>query len=434
MQWKSLKDMETQNKNLTRKLVSLLGSSNSGIRVMSLLDQIFFSAANFILTLTLAKYYSSYEVAGYGIGLSIALIIESTQRNTYIVQNSLLSPSIFRRRTSKVMGQHLIIWGIIISLELIIFALLSLFYSSPNIMVIFYSTLVCSLIYAQLTFDRICLLKHKRYKDPLIISAAFFLLCLTMFFVVPYWHIDYSVVMLLVGSYAIIKIIRLVMLLGTPDLFWGWRLVKRDFRKYFFGSILGVIGSSGFSHVPLFILGAVAAPIHAAAFVALRGLTQPLTMVIKSLDVIDKNLSTAKAGGSKQVLRQIFWRQFSIYGGLALLAILGTVIAGEFILELVYGDKYVEFSSILLGWILVFSVMTITFPIETIIVKQGKLVQYNIWRLFSGGISVALAFYLCSYLSWGANGAIIACLVGWVISVIFALYLIRDAIFEIKPK
>jgi len=344
---------------IAQKIKTLMRSEHMSLRGISLLDQIFFSGANFLLTLTLAKYYSDLEVAGYGIGLSIALIIEATQRNTYVVQNSLLAPQIFRRRARSVMGQHLITWAFILSLQFLVFFTLMMFMPSPNFMTIFYSTIVCTLIYAQLTFDRICLLKHEKYKAPLITSSVFLLLCLCIFFFAPYQKIGFGSVMSLVGLYATLKIIWLVYMIGKPNFALGWRLTKRDAIKYSPSSIFGVIGASGFTHVPLFILGAVAAPVHAAAFVALRGLMQPLTIIIKSLDVIDKNIFTSKAGQTQNELRAVFIRQFCLYGGIAIMALIGALLFGRFFLHLFYGDRYADFYGVMLGWAGIFGLMTI---------------------------------------------------------------------------
>src|SRR4051812_2378090 len=103
--------------SIGERLASLFKPGRLSMRALSLGDQLLFSAANFLLMLMLARYYSDVEVSGFGIGLSIALIVQGTQRTCYIVQNSVLSPGIFRRRSDKVLGQHLIVWAFIIAAE-----------------------------------------------------------------------------------------------------------------------------------------------------------------------------------------------------------------------------------------------------------------------------------------------------------------------------
>src|SRR6185312_3679374 len=143
------------------------------------------------------------------------------------------------------------------------------------------STILCSLLYAQSDFDRMVLVKHNKMMDAFVGSAAFLLLCVGLFFAIPRWHVGFETTMLVLGLCPTVKIARLFHLIGKPDIFWGWRLARRDFRTYFFGSLLAVIGYMGYNQVPLLILGYTSEPIQAAAFVATRGLMQPLAVIIR---------------------------------------------------------------------------------------------------------------------------------------------------------
>ena len=84
----------------------------------------------------------------------------------------------------------------------------------------------------------------------------------------------------------------------------------------------------------------------------------------------------------------------------------------------------------LIGWVFIFALMTITFPLETIIVKKDKLITYNSYRLIAGAIGAAAAFIFCT--TMGANGAIIASLAGWFASVVFAVWIMRKLLFSKK--
>lgn len=395
-------------------------------RLWSLLDQVFFSAANFLLVVCLARYYSDIEVAGYGIGLSIALMIQSTQRTCYVVQNAVLAPGIFRRRAKSVLGQHLVAWGWILALEILLAALLLAFLDGEYAYAIVLSTFVCSLIYAQLDFDRIALTKHDRMKDALYASVIFLILCGALFFLIPAWGISYTATMLLVGLYAVLKILRLIMIIGRPDFIIGARLARRATQKYLFSSLLGVVGYTGHSHGPLFILGSVAAASHAAAFVAMRGLMQPLMVIIRSLDVIDKNLVQSESGKSFAALKAVLLRQVAIYGALSAAAILGSWLLGEWVIHLVYGHRYDDFIPLLTGWAVIFSLLAITFPIETVVVKLDRLKRYNSLRLVAGAAGLLLAVILCPPM--GAMGAVWASISGWAACVACAGWIIRDVL------
>ncbi|MCB1562662.1 MAG: hypothetical protein KDJ75_03730 [Alphaproteobacteria bacterium] len=414
-------------------LCSGLREGRFGLRGLSLLDQLFFSAANFILMLTLARYYPSTDVAGYGIGLSIALILQSVQRTLYVVQNAILPAPVFRRRSAAVMGEHLLLWGAVISAGLLISVTVFLLFPSAYVAAILEAGIACCLIYTQLDFDRMCLLKHEKYKDPLIASVIFFTVNALIFLLAPYKTLPFGTLMSLIGLYAIFKTIRLVFLTGRPDFITGRRLLQRDMRKHLTASALGVAGFSGFSHIPLFILGTVAAPIHAAAFVAVRALVQPLGIVLRSLDVIDKNIFAASGAGSPDSLKTMLRKQLFLYGLFAAGACVGILLFGQPVMGWLYAHLYDDFYGVLLGWAAIFAMMALTFPLETVIVKQGQLTLYNLWRLGAGATGIALSMILIPPL--GANGAIAACLGGWLISVLSAFLLVRGTFSDrTKPS
>jgi len=400
------------------------------VRFISLADQVVFSAATFLLMIMLARYYSEVELAGYGIGLSIALTLQGVLRNCYVIQNSIILPRILRNLTSKVLGQQTFIWGILLIVELAVLTMVLFFNGNSFYGAIVISTIACSLIYAQLDFDRIMLIKHEKYWSSFIASALYLTLNIILFFAIPQYNISFYMVMLILGVYAFLKFICLLFALGLPNLFWGWRLIKRDFKKHFISSISGSMGYFGHNHMPLIFLGFFEAPIQTAAFVAMRGLMQPLLVIVRSLDIIDKNLFqliTADNDDKVAGMREVLIRQILIYGLLAFGVILFVTAFGDTIIQLVYGAKYAAYSHILTGWALVYFILAISFPLETMIVKLDKLKTYNFYRLAAGAIGAILAVFLCG--PYGALGAVIACFVGFLVSIVCALWVVRDVLF-----
>lgn len=398
------------------------------IRAVTLCDQVLFSAGNFLFTIMLARYYSEIALAGYGIGLSIAMTIQGVQRSCYMVQNSVLSPHIVRRRATKVMGQQAVIWGILIALELIALLMSGIVMGTGEYYrAIAFSTVVCTLIYIQLDFDRIMMIKHARFIDPLVMSALFLLLNLALFFTIPRYHVSYEWMMSLMGFYTILRSFWLMSVVGIPDLFWGWRLVARDVRRYLAASLVGVAGTVSYSYFPIFTLGSVAPPIQAAAFGAMRSLMQPLIIIVRSLDIVDKNFFQKNVQTAAD-MRHAFFRPFITYGLLSMAAVVGAALFGNRIVRLIYGVKYAAFSHLLIGWGLIFSMMTISNPIETLIVKLDKINIYNLYRIPAGIVGIILAILLCRH--FGAWGAIIASMGGWGISVMGGLWLLRGVIFS----
>lgn len=391
------------------------------IRMIALADQICFSAANFVLTIMLARHYSEIEFAGYGIGLSIALTVQGIQRNCYVVQNAVLAPEIVRRRASKVLGEQCVAWIILVAIEALLTLLVFISTDDPFYRAIAVSTIICTLISTQLEFDRILFIKHDAYVKPFIASVAFLVLNGVMFFAVPYYELPYFFTMAVVGGYTLAKMGWLFTTVGMPDLFWGWRLAVRDFKKHFMSSFIGILGYSGHNHVPVFALGHFSTPLQTAVFVAMRGLMQPLQIIVRSFDMIDKNFFQAKIKGAGG-MRSVLLRQLAVYGFFSGLVTLGALLFGETIISLAYGEKYAGYSSILVGWCFIFTMLAITFPLETVIVRLNKLKAYNYYRISAGIVGTVLSYPLCT--SMGAQGAVWASLAGWVVSILCAFYLV----------
>lgn len=406
------------------------------IRGISLSDQVLFSGANFLFTIILARFFSEIELAAYGIGLSMAMILQGIQRTSYVVQNSLLPQPIIRRRATKLLGQQLVYWIFLSGLgALVVFGFSFIWGDQHLFWEIVVAGSVLTLMYIHLDFDRILMIKYERFIDPLVTSACYLLLMVTMFFIIPAYHISFDAFMVILGIFTVLKSSWLLIVIGKPDLFWGWRLMKRDVKRYLGSSLLGAAGYVGYSNLPIFILGAVAAPIQSAAYAGMRSLMQPLLVVVRSLDIIDKNFFPARTKQDAD-LRTPFLRLFALYGGGALSITVLMALIGEPLVRLVYGEKYVEYHDLLIGWGMIFVLLSMTSPIETVIVKLGKINQYNLIRIPAGITGVTLAYFLCPHM--GAWGAIIACLTGWTISVCLALWLIRGVLapnfFGASPK
>jgi len=398
-------------------------------RLIMLSDQGFFSIGNFLLTVILARFYTENELLSYGVGLSVALIIQGVMRNTYIIKNSIISELLVKSRLSKIIGQQTIIILTILSIQLIALIFLSSdIHSLPFLITL--STFLCSLIYFQLEFDRIIYIKINRKWDNFIWSSIFLVLNIGLLFLVPYLDISYFYLVAILLIYSTLKFLWLLFTSSLPNFKKGWILVKKDIRKNVIASSAGVLGSSGYIHFPLFILSYVSSPIQAAAFVAVRSLTQPMMIIIRSLDIVDKTHLHSEAQGDKNALRKVIFKQMAIYAALSIVSIVAVYFLGEFILSLVYGDKYAIFQNIFIGWILIASMLALSFPLESLIIKNNMLNKYNILRIISGLIACIASFPLC--IEYGAAGAVISSLIGWIISILFAVYLNRKILFFLQ--
>jgi len=396
------------------------------LRAISLLDQIMFSAGNFLLTIILVKNFPDQAVVGYGVGLSVALLLQNIFWNIYVIKNSILPEKLFIHRAESILGQHLIIFALIISLEVIGCLFYMFIWPSELAAYVSLSIVMCTLIYLQLDFERITCLKFKKNNVLFFSSFIFMIITALLFFILPVIKIPYVFVILAIMLYSIVKILHLIQVVGKVNFKAGLKLVKLDFRRSARSSLLGASGGFGYSHLPIFLMSKFAAPLEAAAFIALRGLMQPIMIVIRSLDVIDKNFFS-KLDRTEFGIRKIFLRQLPIYltgsGGIVFL----TVFFGKDILSLIYGDKYEDYSHLLIGWSLAFALLMVTPPLDTIIIRLKRNQKYNYIRMWSGIIAGLLSLYICPI--YGAVGALGIAILGYIIVLIGGLWIVRDVLF-----
>src|SRR5687768_6262155 len=95
-----------------------LGSSPRLARAMTRIatvgDQLLVAISNFGLTLSISRAYGAEEIAGYGIGLSLALLILGLQRQAITIPLALQNPSRVLRRRGGIFAQHLLVLGIVL--------------------------------------------------------------------------------------------------------------------------------------------------------------------------------------------------------------------------------------------------------------------------------------------------------------------------------
>ncbi|MCB1840087.1 MAG: hypothetical protein KDI61_07490 [Alphaproteobacteria bacterium] len=414
--------------NALSKMLSNPRFKKYALNAVFLAEQVFFSGANFLLMVVLTRFYTETEVSSYGIGLSISLVMQGILRNCYMVQNSVLPPSIARNRASKVMGQHLIIWLGIAAVEAVLLLILLTTDTDSRKVSIMAATIVTTLIYGHLSFDRIMMIKHEKYLSPMVAAFIFALLVGSLFLLNWSGHnISFLEMMMTLILFALGKIIYSSTFVAKPDFFWGWRLTKNNMKKYFVSSTMGSLGYTGYNHIPLFVLGLLPSQVPAAVFTAMRGLTQPLQMLIRSMDVVDKNFFQTKAVMTEKDVRDKLFRQFTLYALFSAAFIIAAVFFGELIIHLAYGEKYARSVPVLIGFSIWALLMTISFPLETVIVRKGRLKKYNYQRLIAGAGGTIFAYFLCP--SYGALGCIWASNIGSIIATLLTVWLIRDVIF-----
>ena len=394
------------------------------LRMASLGDQVMFAAGNFLLTVLLTRFYNDTALAAYGIAVSVALILQSIQRNSYIVQHSLLDLKILKRRSKKIIAEQMIVVvPVLLLLAMASFIVVPFFGQS-----LFAQTLAacvaCFAIYAQLEFDRIILMKYKKFLIPF--ATSFLYLLLSVILLLFHASLTFYQVIAILTVFACVKSLVLLYVVGRPDFRGGWALLRSDLRRNAPSSMLGVIGYSGYTHAPVLLLGLLSTPVQAAGFVAMRSLMQLLQIVIRSMDMIDKNFFRERASGSGQKIRELMNRQIFTYGIVSIIFSGLICIFGKQIINLLYVGEYIQFRNTLYPWagcVIFFSLLQ---PLESAIIVKKLLNKYNVMRLWAGiATCIVLLFVVKPY---GAMGAVIVSMIAGIAAFVAGYIMISRAL------
>jgi O-antigen/teichoic acid export membrane protein len=204
----------------------------------------------------------------------------------------------------------------------------------------------------------------------------------------------------------------------------GWRILAQNIKRYGGWSVVATATFSGYNHAPLFILASVAAPYHAAVFVATRSLLQPLQILLRGMDVADKTLFAERAHAPEQ--RAAFLLTLKIAGLYSVASLSFGVLVAVFadgLLEFAYGSKFTGQSDVLVAWIPVFILVGCILPLESLIYARRAFRGYYIAR--GAGSLAAIGLTLPLTYAFGASGAVLACAAGALLAITGTLLLLQ---------
>jgi O-antigen/teichoic acid export membrane protein len=378
-------------------------------------DQLLVAFTNFGLTLAIGRAFSHEDLASYGIGLSVGLMMQAVQRHAINIPLMLENDRRAARRHKSALAEQLIV--LLCSLAAGAAALFAAYLldASRYTHLVIAASVVCLLIYTELEFARAFLIKLKR---PMILLATAFwyaavsgAICLSSLL---HWT-SYETLLFVLAGAMLVHYLAVVSIVGSPDLGRGWTLFLMNMKRY--GGWAGVATATyaGYNHLPLLALGAFTAPLHAAAFVATRSLMQPLQILLRGFDIADKSVFSEGAkepsGAFKHTMKlAILYATIGIVFGVFV-----SLFAGK-ILELAYGTKFSGFEAALITWVPVYILLSVTMPFESLVYTRQNFRSYYLIRGIASLGSLALTFPLVIWFS--EVGAIAACAFGWLIAVV----------------
>jgi O-antigen/teichoic acid export membrane protein len=286
------------------------------------------------------------------------------------------------------------------------------------------ATAVCLVVYLQLEFARAFLVKLGR-PWLLLASAAWYAGVSAVLVLAALAHrIDYETLLAVLGAAMVMHALGLVGAAGAPRLRQGLRLLAADLRRYGGWATVATATYAGYNHVPLLILGALLAPLHAAAFVATRSLMQPLQILLRGLDVADKSGFSQGAGAPRERAALRFTLRLAVlYAAVAGLFGAAMAFFADRLVVLAYGAKFADAAPALIAWVPVYVVLSITMPLESLVYARRDFRLYYLIRGIASLLAIAAALPLVT--RFAETGAIAACGIGWLVAVAGTVILLK---------
>jgi O-antigen/teichoic acid export membrane protein len=404
----------TKSPGVTIRLLGRL--SRNQVRIAAVGDQVIVALTNFALTLALGRAYPAEDFAAYGIGLSIGLMLQGIQRHSVTIPLMLQPATTVRQEIATVLGEQVLTVALAASLGAIAYAIASLVGHERYGLMIVASSGVMLFVYLQLEFARVFLVKIG--KPWLLLASAgwYCAVAATLSAAALWFGLPYPTLLAVLAGAMLVHLAVLPALTAMPALRTGWLRLRADLARYGGWSAAATFTYTGYNHVPLFMLGALAAPASAAAFVAARSLMQPLQILLRGFDIADKSrfaeLGQSPAGATQ---RSMTIRLIAIYAVIGLVFAALVALAAEPLMTLAYGNKFSGHGAALAAWAITYVLISIALPLESLVYAREQFARYYAMRGIASLIAIAAAYPLI--LRFDEVGAIAACGIGWLLAV-----------------
>lgn len=381
-------------------------------RLATIGDQLLVALTNFGLTIAIGRAFGAGELAAYGMGLSVGLMMQGLQRHAVTIPLMLRTAEWVKRNKGAVIGEQLFVL-----LPAIVAGLLALlaahFSPSRFVYLVTLSSAVCLFIYLQLEFARAFLVKIGRPWFLLAGAGFYAAVAAALALASLAGVLAYEWLLGGIAGAMLLHALAVAVAAGSFAAKAGARQLATDTKQYGGWAAAATATYAGYNHAPLLLLGALAAPIHAAVFVAARSLLQPLQILLRGFDVADKNafaeLRDGKSPG-RFVLKLV-----AVYGLVGIVFGAAAGFGAEQLLSLAYGQKFAGYGAAVIAWVPAYVLLSISMPLESLVYAQNRFAGYFTIRGVASVIAIAAAFPLIQW--YGAIGAISACVIGWFIAV-----------------
>ncbi len=410
-----------------RVATMLLRIAGDRVRALSLVEQGMISGANFLALLLLARGFDADTFGTFSFAWLTLLFVVNIQRSAVVV------PFVIHTAEPGVLAaeapawRRLSLWTTTLSaLSLVLVAAALPLFAAPNWMVTAFVLaalfVVPSFAYE---FRRRWLIQLDRFGATVAAAAVYAALYIGGVAMAVLTHrLEVAAAAFIAANAgAGLLCALLAPRLPKPERAPEFLPFLRNLAHFIGWSVASNLAYNGYGHLPPLILGAFAGPGPVALFQAMRNFTQPLSTAATAVDNFDKpRAARALSADGISGLWRALAHTTGAMAAMTLPYVVVLVLAGDWLVGLVYGPRYGDPTHALAWFAAVHVAVVFVYPLETalFLLRRPDL-------LFRGRVLSAVAgIGLCAALvpSWGLGGAMAGITAGIVVSGLAALALL----------
>jgi O-antigen/teichoic acid export membrane protein len=384
-------------------------------KVLAIIEAGLLAVANFLIFITLVRSMAPDAAAGYGTALSAAFACQVLMRVGLVTPSAIWTRERFVRRSAMLCGAHVVM---LCGLALASVACLVLVAVQTGGLLWWAAAKAVPalfLLVVSAEFERVMLIKLGLHARLAMLGSAAAAGVLVLCAGVYGGLIDYGLFM---SGLALTGALKLAVAIGSvtvPSWLAGLRALRMGVPRFAVPAFAQFFGAGACSNAPVFALAALSTPTATAAFAAMRTLYQPMQIIVRSLEVVDRTRFHAVHAASKTTGRAFglaIARQAAVTGAV----ILPILLAGPWLLHAVYGGRFDAHLPTFILWAGIMVLINLVSITDTFVTHIQALGRYTYGQLAGGALVTCLAFVMVP--SGADAAAALAAIAGW--SVILA--------------
>ena len=389
---------------------SLLKRANNP-RVFALLEAGSAAAANFAVSIVIARTYDSEVFSGYLTALSAAFIVIAFLRVSFSMPSAVKPDTWYRRKLPALVAVHVTAIAIGTALATaLLFGLSRLLDGELWTAATLFAPGVC-FWFLGYEFERSLLVKRGRHLRLVVSGLCQTFTVLLVLVIVHELQLPYTFLVAAMAILGLARTISVVLVAGRPDWKAGGKQFVNGMRRLGPGATAILLGSVSCSHAPVFALSIYGTAEQAAAFGAMRTLFQPMQIFFRSRDVIVQARFHADRSADQRNLAKQYWSSLTRTALLSVLLSLLLLAAGPWLVHAVFAGRFDAHMTTFWLWAVIMLLINLASITDAFVSYASQQNRYSAAQICAGVGVVVLSPLLAAKM--GDVGAAVAAITGW---------------------